>query len=169
LTGTVSSTGGQRIAGATVRVLDGVDAGKTATTNSNGEYRFDALTIANANFSATATNFTEDRRGTFINGTNTLNFTLAPAPPPAPTVSIIAREKIRTVGHAEWSFTAVVTNGTARFFNWDFGDGAAATNGAQEESHDYTTQGEFTVRVTTTPTGTNTPISASITINVSYE
>ena len=65
--------------GATVEVLDGPNAGSRATANSNGEYRFDSLAISNMNFRAFATGFTEDRRGTFVNGTNTLNFTLTPA------------------------------------------------------------------------------------------
>jgi PKD repeat protein len=67
------------VGGATVEVLDGPNAGSRATANSNGEYRFDSLAISNMNFRAFATGFTEDRRGTFVNGTNTLNFTLTPA------------------------------------------------------------------------------------------
>ena len=59
--------------------IDGPDAGRTTVANSSGEFRFDSLTIANANFRANAPGFAEDRRGTFVNGTNTLNFTLAPA------------------------------------------------------------------------------------------
>ena len=79
MTGIVSSTTGQRIGGATVTAIDGPDVGRSTVANSNGEYRFDTLTIANANFRANAPGFAEDRRGTFVNGTNTLNFTLTPA------------------------------------------------------------------------------------------
>jgi len=77
LTGTVTiAQGGSSVSGATVRVLDGSASGRTTTTDSSGRYRFDGLPIANTNFSATASGYTEDRRGTFVNGTNTLNFTL---------------------------------------------------------------------------------------------
>lgn len=76
LTGTVSNTSGQRIGGATVTVLDGPDTGKSATADSNGVYKFDLIIIGNANFAATASLYSEDRRGVHVNGTNTLNFTL---------------------------------------------------------------------------------------------
>jgi hypothetical protein len=155
-----------------VTVLDGVDAGKSTTTNGNGEYRFESLTIANANFTATATGFQEDRRGTFINGTNTLNFTLPPAPPPPPTLTIQAREKIRSVGYAEWAFVAVPSAGagTFRTFSWDFGDGGGATNSPlPEEAHNYFASGDYVIRVTGTAVGSSTPHSASTTIHVIVE
>ncbi len=59
--------------------LDGPDAGRSAVTNANGEYRFDSLTVANMNFRANAQGYNENRAGTFVNGTNTLNFVLTPA------------------------------------------------------------------------------------------
>ena len=80
LTGIVSSAAGTPIANATVRVLDGFHAGVTATTDGNGQYRFERLPRANANFSATAVNYIEDRRGTYVDGSNALNFTLDPTP-----------------------------------------------------------------------------------------
>jgi hypothetical protein len=73
----VSSTDGDRISGAIVTFLDSVNAGRTASTNSNGDYRFEGLQIAGATLSATASGFSEERRPTTIGtGTNTLNFTL---------------------------------------------------------------------------------------------
>jgi hypothetical protein len=52
--------------------------GTTTNANGNGEYRFDILGVGNANVSATATGFQERIAGTYINGTNTLNFSLRP-------------------------------------------------------------------------------------------
>jgi hypothetical protein len=80
LSGTVSSASGAPIAGATVRVLDGLNAGATATTDAGGLYRFTSLPRANANFSATAVNHLEDRRGVNVDGSNALDFTLEPTP-----------------------------------------------------------------------------------------
>jgi PKD repeat protein len=168
VSGTVSSSGGQRISGATVRVIDGVDTGKTATTNSNGEYRFDSLTIANVNFSATASGYQEDRRGTFVNGTNTLNFTLAPIPQ-NPTITLTATEFIRTVGYAEWKFLATGSNATFRNWSWEFGDGNSANSGRPDESHNYFAEGEYTVKVTAQPVGSSNTVTATITIKVTLE
>lgn len=79
LTGTVSNSSGERIPGAIVTILDGENAGKRTGTTSNGEYQFDGLTAANGNLSATATFYAEQRGGLYIDGTNTLNFTLSRA------------------------------------------------------------------------------------------
>ena len=76
MTGTVTATDAGRLSGATVTVLDGANAGRSTTTNSNGEYRLDSLTQGNANVAAVATGYQEARLGVFVNGTNTLNFTL---------------------------------------------------------------------------------------------
>ena len=164
----MSSSGGQRISGATVRVIDGVDTGKTATTNSNGEYRFDSLTIANVNFSATASGYQEDRRGTFVNGTNTLNFTLTPVPQ-LPTLTVTAREFIRSSTYAEWKFTATTSNATFRNWVWEFGDGNTASNTGPEEAHNYFEEGDFTVKVTAQPVGFSNPLTATVTIHVRFE
>jgi len=164
----VSSSGGQRISGATVRVIDGADNGKTATTNSNGEYRFDSLTIANVNFSATASNYQEDRRGTFVNGTNTLNFTLAPIPQ-EPSITITATQFIKTVGYAEWKFLATGSNATFRNWSWEFGDGNTANSGRPDEAHNYFEEGEYTVKVTAQIVGSSKTLTATITIKVTLE
>ena len=152
LGGTVSNTNGQRIGGARILVLDGPNAGQSVEANGNGEYRFASLTISNANLSANASGYLEDRRGVFIDGTNTLNFTLAPVPPPpapTPAISITARIVSGGPGSAlqEWAFTAT---GTVSFtsYDWDFGDGGAATNSTAQEQHLYRTKGKFTVTVT---------------------
>lgn len=147
LSGTVSSTSGSRIASATVTAIDGANSGASVTTNSDGEYRFDSLSAANVNFSATATGFQEDRRGVFVNGTNTLNFTLTPNAI-VPAVTITSRILIGGPGSAaqEWEFTAT---GTVTFtsYSWDFGDGAGANNTGAREQHVYTVKGEYTVTV----------------------
>jgi hypothetical protein len=80
MAGTVFSTTGTSIAGATVRVLDGLSAGATATSDADGRYRFERLPRADTNFSATAVNHIEDRRGVRIDGSNPLDFILEPTP-----------------------------------------------------------------------------------------
>lgn len=75
LTGTVAATTAGPVASATVKILDGANAGTTTTTNSTGQYTFTNLIRGNANLSATATIYDEVILGVFIDGTNTLNFT----------------------------------------------------------------------------------------------
>ena len=81
LTGTVRSASGDPISGAAIRVLDGPNAGRTTTTNSEGIYRFEDMQEAKANFSATAFRFVEDRREAVVDGNADLDFTLTPFPP----------------------------------------------------------------------------------------
>ena len=76
LTGVVTAQSGSRLLGATVTILDGANAGRSAKTNYSGDYRFDRLVSDNANLAAVASSYEEFRSGVFINGTNTLNFTL---------------------------------------------------------------------------------------------
>src|SRR5688572_26891294 len=71
LTGVVTNSGGDRVPGAIITILDGSNAGRSTGTNSNGEYRLDGLTATNANVSATATFYAERRAGVFVDGTNT--------------------------------------------------------------------------------------------------
>jgi len=78
LTGTVRSKAGSPLNGAPVKVLDGVNAGKTTTTNGLGAYRFDGLTPGNGNLSASAVGYQESRAGVYIND-STLDFVLEPA------------------------------------------------------------------------------------------
>jgi hypothetical protein len=82
LTGFVNElSGGDRVAGVTIQVLDGPNAGRSTTTNSNGAYAFAGLTSGNANLSANATGYAEEVLGVFINGSNTLNFGLTARTP----------------------------------------------------------------------------------------
>ena len=145
LGGSVESSTGARIAGATVTVLDGTHAGETAVTNDAGDYRFASLTTGNVNFKATATGYDEDRRGTLVNGTASLNFTLTLVP----TLTIAGEIISGGTGTAvqEWRFT-VTTNDTFASYNWDFGDGSTATNSRPVEQHVYRTKGTRTVTVT---------------------
>jgi hypothetical protein len=78
LTGTVSALTGGGIVGATVRIGDGANAGRTTQTTAGGSYRFDNLTASDANISASAAGYEEKAGGVYINGTNALNFTLRP-------------------------------------------------------------------------------------------
>src|SRR5205085_8627912 len=49
LTGIFMASSGARIGGATVTVLDGPNVGRTTMTDSTGAYRFDNLSVGNAN------------------------------------------------------------------------------------------------------------------------
>jgi len=80
LTGSVSSSSGNRLASATVTILDGSNAGRSTTTNANGDYRFDSLSRSNGNVAARAGGHLDASRGLFIDGTTPLNFTLQAAP-----------------------------------------------------------------------------------------
>jgi hypothetical protein len=145
------------INGASVMVLDGPNAGLSVTTNANGSYRFNALAIANMNFSATASGYLEKRAGTFVSGTNGLDFVLesipppppAPAPPPSPTITIGTRIISGGGGSStqEWGFSAVsnVTDYTS--YDWTFGDGGISFNAGSEEQHVYRAKGTYTVTV----------------------
>jgi len=84
LTGIVRSASGDPIRGATISVLDGPNAGRSATTNSEGLYRFEDMQEASSNFSATASGFFEDRRGANVDGTADLDFVLRALAPIAP-------------------------------------------------------------------------------------
>ena len=77
LTGTVSNSAGERVAGAIVTILDGENANLSVGTNASGEYRFPFLVPSNGNVSVTHTFYAEGRGGVYIDGANTLNFTLS--------------------------------------------------------------------------------------------
>ena len=76
LVGTVTTQDGARLPGASVRVVDGVNAGKSTTTNNEGEYRFDDLTAGIGNVTAAADSYDPVTMSSPINGTAPLNFTL---------------------------------------------------------------------------------------------
>ena len=145
--GSVETSTGERIVGATITVLDGVNVGETAVTNANGDYRFAELASGNVNFKATATGYDEDRRGILVNGTDSLNFTLTLTP----TLTIASVIVSGGPGTAiqDWRFT-VTTNQTFVSYNWDFGDGQTLTGVGAVQQHTYfrAQGGALTVSVT---------------------
>lgn len=167
LTGLTKNSDGLLIGFVKITVADGPDMGRTATSDGfTGAYRFESLTIGNANFIATATNFLEDRRGVFVNGTNTLDFTLAPGPPPGPALEITGQQLNSGGGVSEWGFQAT-GSGSFKSYNWDFGDGGAASNSRAFESHLYTAAGVYLVRCNAVPTSGGPNVTATLTITVS--
>lgn len=80
LSGTVATSAGAPLAGASVTILDGSNAGRSTTTGSAGAYRFDGLQSSNGNVSAKAAGYQESIRGLYIDGNASLNFTLAVVP-----------------------------------------------------------------------------------------
>lgn len=81
LVGTVTTQDGATLAGASVRVVDGVNAGKSTMTNNEGEYRFDGLTAGIGNVTAAADSYDPVTMSSPINGTAPLNFTLRTSTP----------------------------------------------------------------------------------------
>ena len=130
-------------------MLDGPNTGATVLADGNGAYRFDSLNFTTMNFVARASGYLDDSRGTFVNGTNTLNFVLAVLPPPPPVEASITVTS-RLIGGAlpqEWGFTAT---GTVPFiaYDWGFGDGVTSLDSRADEQHVYRSRGTFTVTVT---------------------
>jgi len=80
LTGTVSSTNGAAISGATVRVVDGPNAGKSGTSNASGSYSIAGLSAAGQTVNAAATNFFALSKGVNLTGSQSVDFQLAPTP-----------------------------------------------------------------------------------------
>jgi hypothetical protein len=80
LSGTVTSTTGAGISGATVRIVDGANAGKSTTTSASGAYSFTGLAVAGQTVSASATNFNSVSKGVSTTSNQTLDFQLAPTP-----------------------------------------------------------------------------------------
>jgi hypothetical protein len=167
LTGTISNTSNLPVNGATVLALDGPNTGQTAVSNGNGTYLFNALTIANTNFSVNASGYLESRAGTFVNGTNQLNFVLTPVPPPPPPPpSLAITTRLISGGSGtptqEWGFTA--TGPVFPSYDWDFGDGTSSIGSGANEQHVYRSRAVFTVTVIGKPTsGSN--VSATTTID----
>ena len=170
LSGTVSSSSGGRISGATVKVLDGPNKDQTTDTNSNGEYRFSSLSAADVNFSASATGYRSDFRGVAVNGGNSLNFTLTPIPVAA-SVSISTNLIVGGGGSIpqEWEFVATLAGNptpTVTHYNWDFGDGSSANETNATERHLYGSKGTFTVKVVAVrSSGGNLEAEYSLTID----
>jgi hypothetical protein len=137
-----------------VTVLDGPNANAFVETNSNGDFTFATLTIGNTNFVATASGFVEDRRGTFVNGTNTLTFTLPrePNPPPAVVPLTITTRIISGGGGSDRQEWELLAESSATFvsYDWSFGDGASANDSGPREQHLYS-KGSYTVTVVARP------------------
>jgi len=144
--GSVEASTGERLVGATVTVLDGVNAGETAVTNANGDYRFAELASGNVNFRASATGYDDDRRGILVNGIDSLNFSLTLIPALTITSEIVSGGPGTAI--QDWRFT-VTTNQTFVSYNWDFGDGQTLTGGAvQQHTYFRSQSGARTVSVT---------------------
>jgi hypothetical protein len=77
LSGTVTSTTGQAIVGASVRIVDGPNAGRAAATDGAGAYSFTGLTQSGFTLSISATNYSTASRGVTLTSTQTLNVQLA--------------------------------------------------------------------------------------------
>jgi len=76
LAGSVVAQDGTRLAGATVRITDGSNAGKLTLTDNGGEYRFDDLTAGNGSVSAVADGYEPVSISRRIDGAQPLDFTL---------------------------------------------------------------------------------------------
>lgn len=74
LSGSVTVTGGARVPNATVKIFDGVNAGKSTLTNASGDFLIEGLTPGNANVTANATIYDEVVIGGLLNGPTVMNF-----------------------------------------------------------------------------------------------
>jgi PKD repeat protein len=163
LTGATRNSNGQLIGFVSIRVVDGADAGRNTVSDAfTGGYRLELLTAGNVTLSATGEGFLEDRRSfTLVNGNNTLDFTLATAPPPS--IEINATP----LNSSEWAFEAVSST-SFRSYDWDFGDGGAASNSRSRESHVYLAPGDYQIRVSAVPTNNGPRVTATKTITVIF-
>jgi hypothetical protein len=82
-------TGGTGISGATVRIADGPNAGKSATTDASGNYSFIGLQQSGFTVTVSATNYASQAIGVTLTSNQTLPFRLNP--PPTPTFSLTGR------------------------------------------------------------------------------
>ncbi len=80
LSGTVTSTAGGAISGATVRISDGANAGKSALTNSNGSYALTGLAVSGFSVGASATNYNPLGKSVTLTSSQTVDFQLTPTP-----------------------------------------------------------------------------------------
>lgn len=76
LSGTVSSAAGGAIAGATVLIVDGPNAGRSMATASDGRYEFQGLTVAGFTVQVTAANYIGASRGITLISNISSNFSL---------------------------------------------------------------------------------------------
>lgn len=96
ISGTVTSSGGGVVSGATVRIVDGPNANRTTTTLVNGTYTIGALQFSAFTMNVSAATFATASRGVVLTEgvtTRIENFTLtssAPPPPPPPPADPVA-------------------------------------------------------------------------------
>ena len=75
----------------------------------------------------------------------------------SPTTGLSASLKASTTGNLDYTFTAVVSGGTAPYtYAWNFGDGATSTE--KQPSHTYTVAGTYNVKLTVTDAAGTTKI-----------
>lgn len=168
LTGVTRNSDGQLIGFVTVRVTDGANAGRNTVSDAfNGSYRLESLTAGSVTFSATGEGFLEDRRSiTLVNGNNTLDFSLATAPPPSIEINAVILNANPGVS-SEWGFEAQSST-SFRSYDWDFGDGGAVSNGRSREAHNYLNPGVYVVRVSAVPTSGGARVTGTRTITVTF-
>jgi hypothetical protein len=81
LSGVVKAVGsGGPVKGAVIEILDGINKGLLMTTDGKGAYRFDNVSVGNANISASAPGFPQAILGVHIEAGSTLDFELEPPP-----------------------------------------------------------------------------------------
>lgn len=76
LSGTVSESGGGRIQGATVRIGDGTNSGRSATTDANGQYSLTGLQSSSFTASASADGYASRGQGINLTANRTADFAL---------------------------------------------------------------------------------------------
>ena len=80
LNGTVTSTAGGPVSGATVRVMDGSNANKSTTTSSTGAYALTGLAVSGMTVNASASFYTAASKGVTLTSSQSVDFQLAPIP-----------------------------------------------------------------------------------------
>jgi hypothetical protein len=170
LTGKVIDQENQALGGVLVTLVDGPNAGQSVMTNSSGDYTFSALAIGNVNALANRHGYTDEAKGTFVNGTNTLDFRLlqlegtseeGEGEGTSEEITIVAS----VVGATEWKFEAITSATGITHYNWSFGDGSGAGMTYATEQHLYRRTGTFTVTVEAVRENGST-LTASIEIEV---
>lgn len=79
LTGQVTSTSGAALSGATVRIVDGANAGRSTTTSA-GAYSLPGLSLSGFTLTASAANYVASSQGVTLTSNQSVNFQLAPTP-----------------------------------------------------------------------------------------
>ena len=82
LSGVITSAAGGGVGGAVVRIVDGPNAGRTATADGNGRYELTGLTLSGFTIEVTAPDHVGSSRGVTVSPatpTATANFTLLPS------------------------------------------------------------------------------------------